>query len=93
MKTPFKMKGWSPFTKIDEKVSKSGKVVRDQIDAQQKQDREKFMKNYPLWMEAEKEYNEHYMMEGLKEKIMNKPKKKSKKPLRNWRWGRGEIIG
>ena len=73
------MKGWSPFTKIDEKVSKSGKVVTDQIDAQQKQDREKFMKNYPLWMEAEKEYKEHYMIEDLKEKIMIKPKKKIKK--------------
>ena len=93
MSVPFKMKGWSPFTKIDEKVSKSGKVVRDQIDEQQKQDKEEFIKEFPKYLEWEKKYIEHHMMENLKEKIKNKSKKKSKKPLRHWNRGREEIIG
>ena len=79
MKTPFKMKGWSPFTKIDEKVSKSGKVVTDQIDAQQKQDREEFMKEYQEYLKMEKRTKKRHMMEDLKEKIMTKPKKKIEK--------------
>ena len=59
------MKGWSPFTKPDEKIDESGDVVKGQIDVKKAQHIKEFMKNYPRWVKEEKEHEERHHMKDL----------------------------